>query len=44
LPSQALFQGDEDVATPFLFSNGDSVGMRPPFSAFAFLSAKKLAA
>jgi hypothetical protein len=29
LPSHALSQGDEDVATPFLFSHGGSVGMRP---------------
>ncbi len=28
LPSQALPRGDEDVATPFLFSNGGSVGPR----------------
>ena len=30
LPSHALSQGDEDVATPFLFSYGGSVEMRPP--------------
>ena len=29
LLSQALFQGDEDIAAPILFSNGGSVGMSP---------------
>ena len=32
VPSQALFEGDENVATPFLLSNGGSVGIRPFWS------------
>ncbi len=40
MPSNAFLQGDEDVATPYLFSNGGSVGMRP--SRFALQRSARL--
>ena len=42
LPSEVLSHGDEDVATPFLFSSGGTVEMRPLPREFRYASCQSL--